>query len=260
MESILIQANAKINLDLKITGKRKDGFHLIESLFQSIDLADFLSIEKSKRNEFSGAKICQDSQNIIFRAKKEMEKFCARKLPCRIHLQKTIPISAGLGGGSANAAALMLGLNKIYDLGLSQQKLIKIGVKVGADVPFFLYGGTCKIGEVGEKITAVRIKLPEFFVLFRPHKRMETKKMYELYDKTGKDFLTLAKELCPDIKKLEKYFSQFKLKLKMSGSGPTVFCKAKDYRSAKMVAENYPKFNGDIFICRPKNKALEIIK
>ena len=258
MESILIQANAKINLDLKIMGKRKDGLHFIESVFQSIDLADFLLIEKAKQDQFTGAKICPDSQNIILRAKKLLQKISCQKLTCRIHLQKTIPISAGLGGGSADAASLIAGLNKLYKLKLSQQRLVEIGMRVGADVPFFFYGGTCKITGVGEKIKTIKKSLPRFFVLFRPHKRIETKKMYQLYDKTGKDFLSLARELCPEINKLEKYFSKFNLSLKMSGSGPTVFTWVNNYRSAKKIAENYPEFNGDVFICRPRNKAIII--
>jgi len=260
MESVLIQANAKINLDLRILGRRKDGFHLIESTFQSIDLADFLFIEKAKKDKLTGAKICPDSQNIILRAKQSLEKFCKKKLICRIHLQKTIPISAGLGGGSANAAALLYGLNNLYNLKLSQEQLMQIGLRVGADIPFFFQGGTCKITGIGEKIEPVKKRLPEFFVLFRPHKRINTKKMYELHDKTGKEFLALAKGICPDIKKLEKYFSRFGLKLVMSGSGPTVFCGTRSYRLAKKIAEGYPEFNGDIFICKPQNKALKIIK
>jgi 4-diphosphocytidyl-2-C-methyl-D-erythritol kinase len=260
MESILVQANAKINLDLKILKKRRNGFHLIESIFQSINLADFLFIEKSKQNELSGAKICPDSQNIILKTKQGLEGFCSKRLACRIHLQKTIPIAAGLGGGSADAAAVLFGLNELYNLNLSQGQLVKIGAKIGSDIPFFFYGGTCKVKGLGEKIEPIKKKLPEFFILFRPHKRIETKKMYELYDKTGKDFLSLAKEICPEIKKLEKYFSQFKLKLKMSGSGPSVFCQVSNYQSAKKIVENYSGFNGDIFICRPENKALKIIK
>jgi len=258
MESVLVQANAKINLDLEITGKRKDGFHFIESTFQSIDLADFLFIEKAKRDEFSGAKICPDSQNVVIKAKEILQKLSCQRLACRIHLQKTIPISAGLGGGSADAAALMSGLNKLYKLKLSREQLAEVGVRAGADVPFFFYGGTCKIRGVGEKIKPIKKRLPKFFVLFRPHKRIETKKMYQLYDKTGKDFLSLAREICPEINELKKYFSKFNLNLRMSGSGPTVFTQVNDYGSAKKIAEGYPGFNGDIFICRPQDKGIII--
>jgi len=260
MGSVLIQANAKLNLDLKIVGKRADGYHLLSSTFQSIDLSDFLFFEKSRENNFTGAIICPSAENIIFKAKKILEETLNKKLPCRIHLQKSIPIAAGLGGGSADAAATLLALNSLYKLNLSKKELVEIGAKIGADVPFFFYGGTCKVGGTGEKVVPIKKKLPRIFLLFRPHQRIETKKMFELYDKTGKNFLTLAKELCLEIKNLEKYFSKFNLTLRMSGSGPTVFCGVNNYNLAKKIAENYPAFNGDIFICHPQNKALEIIQ
>jgi len=260
MDAILIQANAKLNLDLKILGKRTNGHHLIKSTFQSINLSDFLFFEKHKKNEFTGAIICPKSENIILKAKKTLERTLNKKLPCRIHLQKTIPISAGLGGGSADAAAILLALNLLYKLNLGRKKLIQIGLMVGADIPFFFYGGTCQVEGIGEKITPIKKKLPKFFVLFRPHKRIETKKMYELYDKTGRDFLILAKEICPDILKIENYLKKFKLETKLSGSGPTFFCETNNYETAKKITENYQRFNGDIFICRPENKAIKILK
>jgi len=260
MSAILIQANAKLNLDLKILGKRPDGFHQIKSIFQSIDLSDFLLFKKSKNDYFTGGIICPDAQNIILKTKKILEKVLNKNLLCEIHLQKSIPIAAGLGGGSADAAATLVGLNFLYNLKLSKKELVKIGVKIGADVPFFFYGGTCKVEEIGEKVTPVKQKLPKFFLIFRPHKRLETKKMYEFYDKTGKNFLTLVKEICPDIEKLEKHFSKFGLKLKMSGSGPTVFSGVNDYNLAEEVIKSYPNFNGDIFICHPQKEALKIWK
>jgi 4-diphosphocytidyl-2-C-methyl-D-erythritol kinase len=259
MATVLIQANAKLNLDLKILGKRADNYHLIESNFQSIDLADFLLFEKSKENYFSGAMICPEAENIIFKAKKVLEKTLKKSLPCRIHLQKSIPIAAGLGGGSADAAATLLGLNLLYNLKLSKRKLVEIGAKVGADVPFFFYGGTCLVRGIGEIVTPVKQKLPNFFVIFRPHKRVETKKVYELYDKFGKNFLEINREICPEIKNLEKYFAKFRLKPKLSGSGPTMFVEINNYQLAKEIAEGYQNFNGDIFICQPQSKALKIL-
>lgn len=260
MESVLIQANSKINIDFKIVGKRPDNYHEIKSVFQSIDLADFVLIEKSKRDQISGAMVCPDDQNIILKAKRLLEKSLNKKLLCRIHLQKSIPISAGLGGGSADAAATLVGLNLLYNLKLTKKELAEIGIKVGADLPFFFYGGTCKVEGIGEKITSIKRNLPKLFLLFRPHKRLETKMMYELYDKTGKDFFTLAKELCPEIKNLENHFAKFKIKLKLSGSGPTVFGEINNYKLAKKIIENYPDFNGDTFICRSQKEALKIWK
>lgn len=260
MKSILIQANAKINLNFKITGERPDGYHSIESLFQSIDLADFVLMEKSKENRLSGAIICPDPQNIILKAQGVLQEKVGKKLACRIHLQKSIPVAAGLGGGSADAAAVILGLNLLYDLKLSPKKLAEIGLKVGADVPFFFFGGAARVEGIGEKITPLKIKLPDFLLLFRPHRRLETKMMYELYDKTGKDFFTLAKELCPAIKKIEQCFAKFGVKLKLSGSGPTVFGETNNYDLAQKIINSYPDFNGDIFICHPQKEALKIWK
>ena len=260
MDFLLIQANAKLNLDFKILGKLSFGFHQIESTFQSINLSDFLLFEKSTQDQITGAKVCPSSQDIILKTKKILEKILDKKLPCRIHLQKSIPIAAGLGGGSADAAATLTALNKLYNLNLSQKELTKIGLKIGSDIPFFFYGGTCKVEGIGEKITPVKKPISKFFVIFRPHKRIETKKMYEFFDKTGRSFLEINREICPEIKKLEKYFAKFNLKSKLSGSGPTMFCKTNSYNLAKRVAEGYPNFNGDIFICQPENKALNIIK
>ncbi|MDI6603108.1 MAG: 4-(cytidine 5'-diphospho)-2-C-methyl-D-erythritol kinase [Patescibacteria group bacterium] len=272
MKAVLIQANAKLNLDLKIGQKRTDGYHLIKSIFQSINLSDFLLFEKARQDSLTGAIVCPETENIIRKAKKILEKELNKKLPCRIHLYKMIPVAAGLGGGSADAAATLFALNLLYKLNLSKKEMARIGARIGADVPFFFFGGTCKIEGIGEKIkpinpvrkgvrlfNGVKKNLPEFFVLFRPHKRIETKKMYQLHDKTGKTFFTLAKELCPEIKNLEKYFSKFKLKLKMSGSGPTVFCGVDSYDLAKEIVEDYSTFDGDIFICRPQKEALKII-
>lgn len=260
MESVLIKANAKLNLDLKILNKLPNGYHQIESIFQSIDLSDFLLFEKSKRNIFTGAIICRRSQNIILKAISVLEKTLNKSLPCQIHLQKVIPIAAGLGGGSANAAATLLALNKLYNLNLTKKELVNIAVKIGTDVPFFIYGGTCKIEGIGDRIKPIKKKLPKFFVVFRPHKRSSTKEMYKLHDKTGKDFLTLTKEICPEIKKLERYLKRFKIKPKLTGKGPTIFFGINNYKRVNKIVEDYKHFNGDIFICQPKSKALEICK
>jgi len=261
MNAVLIQANAKLNLDFRILGKRADGYHKIKSTIQSIDLSDFLLYRKSKQDEFAGAVVCPQSQNIIFQAKRTLEETLNRKLPCQIHLQKSIPIAAGLGGGSADAAATLVGLNLIYNLRLSKRDLVKIGIKIGADLPFFFYGGTCKVGGIGEIITPVTQKLPKSFVIFRPHKRIETKKMYELYDQTGNSFLEIIREVCPEVKKLEKYLNNFGIKKwSLSGSGPTIFCGVSRYNLAQKIAEGYQNFNGDIFICHPQNKALSLIE
>ncbi len=258
--AILVEANAKINLELEILGKRPDGYHQIRSVFQSIDLSDFLFFEKTKKDMFLGAINCPASEEIILKAKRILEKSLGKKLPCLIHLHKAIPIAAGMGGGSADAAATLVGLNELYNLNLPKEKLIEIAKGIGSDVPFFIFGGTCHVGGAGEKISPIKKAVSEFFVVFRPHKRLETKKMYQLHDKTGKSFFELAKEICPDIEILEKKIKKFPVReFGLSGKGPTVFCGVRDYELAEKIASCYPKFNGDIFICQPTKKALHIL-
>ncbi len=257
---ILIQANAKLNLNFKILKKRSDGFHEIKSVFQSINLSDFLFFKKSQKNRLSGEIVCPEEENTVLKAKKILEKELKKTFFCQIHLQKSIPVAAGLGGASADAAATLSALNLLYNLNISQKKLAQIGAKIGADVPFFFYGGTCQIKGIGEKITPLKQSLNKFFVVFRPHKRVETKKMYQLYDKTGKNFFQLNREICPAVKNLEEHLKKFSLKAKLSGSGPTLFCRLNDYQSAQKISQSYPNFNGDIFICQSENKALKIIK
>jgi 4-diphosphocytidyl-2C-methyl-D-erythritol kinase len=258
--AILVEANAKINLELKILSKRPDGYHNIESVFQSVNLSDFLFFEKSAKDEFSGAINCPAEEEIILKAKKILEESVSKKLPCRIHLYKAIPIAAGLGGGSADSAATLVGLNEIYKLNLSEGRLIKIASKIGADVPFFIIGGTCQVEGIGEKIKSIKKAISDFLVIFRPHKRLDTPKMYQLHDQTGKTFFELAKEICPDIVILEEKIKRFSInEFGLSGKGPTIFCGVNDYDSAKKISECYPEFNGDIFICQPTKKAIHII-
>jgi 4-diphosphocytidyl-2C-methyl-D-erythritol kinase len=258
---MLIQANAKINLSLKILGKLPNGYHKIDSIMQSIDLADFLHFEKSRKSQFSGTHVCPLSKNLIIKAQRALERKTKRKLQVKIHLQKQIPISAGLGGGSADAAATLVALDKIYKLDLPIKKLSEIAMKIGADVPFFLHGGTCKIQGIGEKIIPTKRKISHFYVVARPHKRIDTKMMYKLYDKTGKSFLELVKKNCPSVGKLYSYFKRFKpQELNLSGSGPSVFCGVRRYETAREITEGLKNFDGDIFICHSQNKSLKIIK
>jgi len=260
---MLIQANAKLNLSFKILGKLPSGYHQIESIMQSIDLADFLYFKRAKKTYLTGSIVCEEENQLILKAKGILEETSGRKLPCQIHLQKSIPISAGLGGGSCDAAATLVALNKLYNLNFSKEKLRKLAIKIGSDVPFFLYGGRCKVEGIGEKVTPIR-KLQSkdeyssnFYVIARPHKRIETKMMYELYKKTGKSFLKLAQEICPDVEKLYNFFKKFEPKqVNLSGSGPTVFCGVDNYESAQNIVKELGSFNGDVFISRPQKRAI----
>ncbi len=257
---LLVQANAKINLNFKILGKLPNGYHKIESIMQSIDLADFLFFDKSKETKLTGSYICPDFQNLILKSQRILEKEVGKKLPCRIHLQKVIPISAGLGGGSADAAATLIALSKLYKLNFSKNKLVELAAKIGADVPFFIFGGTHKVGGVGEEVMPIKRRPRKFYVIARPHKRLETKMMYGLYDKTGKSFLDLAAEICPSVRKVYNYFKKFRPKeFGLSGSGPSLFCGLNSYKLAKNIIKGLNDLDGDVFLCQPQKEAIKIL-
>ncbi len=255
--TIEIKAYAKINLSFKITGKLPDGYHRISSVFQAVDLYDSLSISKSKKFEITGAIVCSTDLNLLKKAKNVLEKYTNRKLACKIHLVKAIPVSAGLGGGSSDAASLMAGLNKIYNLRISAKKLAKLSLKVGSDVPFFVMNsGKALVRGKGEKIKPLKTDVSKIYVLARPHKRVNTSQMYADYDRTGKSFFKLAQEICPAITEACNYFSGLAVRCGMSGSGPTVFAEFNSYEKAAKAVEKFgiEEFNGDLFICKPLAK------
>lgn len=260
---IVIKAYAKINLSLEILERLVNGYHKIRSIFQAINLYDFITISKEERDFYlTGSIICPQKENLITKAKETLENFINRKLPCRIHIIKNIPISAGLGGGSSDAAATLVGLNKLYSLNLNSKQVMEIGLKVGSDVPFFVSNiGTALVEGVGEKMKPIKRKLSKFYVLARPHKRIATSKMYQLFDDRKKNFFELAQEICPSVKGLSAYFSSVSNECDMSGSGPTIFAGFDSYNKAMKAIENFgiEKFDGDFFICKPSTRTYEIM-
>ena len=258
-----IKAYAKINLNFEILGKLSNGYHKIRSVFQAIDLYDIVSISKEEKEfRLIGSEICSTKENLITKAKEALEAFIKKDLPCRIHLTKNIPIKAGLGGGSSDAAATLIGLNKLYRLNLSLDQLIKIGTKVGADVPFFISNiGTALVEGIGEKIKQEKRKYSNFYILAVPYKRINTSEMYFLFDKKGRTFLDLAKEICADIEELYSYFSSLSNQFGLSGSGPTVFAGFTSYdKVQKAIGElRLKKLKADFFICRPCAKTYDIV-
>ena len=262
IKSLEIKSYAKINLTLDILGKRPNGYHEIKSIFQAINLYDSLLISKTEKGyELTGSIITPLQENIVTRTKRTLETYVEKELPCKIHIIKNIPISSGLGGGSSNAAGVLVGLNQLYELNLDLEKLIDIGVKIGSDVPFFLANkGTALVQGIGEKIKPSRRIPSKFYVLARPHKRISTPEMYSLYDITGSTFLNLAKIICPEVKDIHNYLSSKTDKHGMSGTGPTLFAGFHSYEKAIEAVKGLisEKFNGDLFICRPVRNTYEI--
>ena len=186
MNSISLKAPAKVNLFLDIVGKLPNGYHEIESVMQTIDLFDYVRISKSD----DIAVICTDKslegkENIAFKAAELFFSQTGIDPGAKIEIDKRIPKQAGMAGGSADAAAVLYGLNKIFDEPLSNEELCELGVKCGADVPFSIIGGTKLSEGIGEKLFSVS-EIPDcWFVIVKPEISMSTPESYKYYDEHG---------------------------------------------------------------------------
>jgi 4-diphosphocytidyl-2-C-methyl-D-erythritol kinase len=175
-------APAKINLFLEVKNRRPDGYHNIDTLFHSISLFDELTIAPHKDKilfSSDNRSLPKDSGNLVVKAAELLRKTFDVKQGARIHLKKSIPIGAGLGGGSSDAAAALKGLIKLWKLDVPENLLLKLARELGADVPFFLYGGTAAAGGIGEKLRKIEKAGKSWFLLVYPGFGSATKKAYE---------------------------------------------------------------------------------
>ena len=153
MENISIKAHAKINLTLEVLGRRDDGYHDVASIIQTIDLHDTLSLEPSDDITLECDRPeLESSDNLVLKAAALLREQTGCDKGARMVLRKVIPVSAGLGGGSSDAAAALTGLNRLWELGLSREELANTAAELGSDVPFFLYGGTAMVQGRGQRV------------------------------------------------------------------------------------------------------------
>lgn len=235
MKQIKIQCPAKINLTLKVTGKREDGFHNIDSIMQTINLFDYLtvSIEDNKNFEINlsgnNDEIPYDERNLVYKA---AEAFIERAnlLPCKINvfIEKNIPVSAGLAGGSTNAAGMLYGLNKLFNEPLSRRELHELCAKLGSDLNLCLEGGRQKTSGRGEILQPMPFE--EFNVsLIKPlNLGISAKEAYTKFSAKTKDLSResfvndLEWAVIDDYKELQEIKKMYP-KAVMSGSGSTYF-------------------------------------
>lgn len=188
MNKLTAKAYAKINLSLDITGIREDGYHLLSTIMQSVSLHDTLSFENCEDEGIfitcDDDTIPTDEKNIVYKAAAKLFDSSEKEISngVKIHLEKKIPHGAGLGGGSADAAATLIALNKLYDLGLSKKELLKIGVRVGADVPFCLNGGTILCEGIGEKLTPLIPLINFHAIIIKSEALSPTEAAYKRFD------------------------------------------------------------------------------
>lgn len=185
---IKLKAYAKINLTLDITGKKSDGYHTIESVMQTVSLYDEVRITENFLGKIritsNAAFLPTDETNTAYKAAKAFLNYIdIRGKNVDIYIDKKIPSRAGMGGGSADAAAVLWGMNDLFSANLSMQELLKIGATVGADVPFCLVGGTCYCKGIGEQISRVD-PMPDCFILIcKPPAGVSTPRAYATVDK-----------------------------------------------------------------------------
>ena len=183
--ALRLRSPAKINLFLNVLGKRPDGFHELETLFERISLCDTITltaIPSGVQVTSNNRQIPRGPKNLAYRAAKLLQEQLPFKKGVRICIEKKIPVSAGLGGGSSNAATVLLGLNRLWKLGLSRQKLIALGAKLGSDVPFFILEKPFALGTGRGEILKAALapeKLKIWHCLVKPRFGISTQEAYQ---------------------------------------------------------------------------------
>jgi len=178
---ISLKAPAKINLFLEILGKRDDGYHEIETVMQEIDLVDnlqFEEIRKGVRLKCSDKNIPSDENNLVCKAANLILNECGIKKGVLISLEKNIPVGAGLGGGSSDAAATLKALNLLWKIGLNDAELMEFAARLGSDIPFFIKGKTSLCRGRGEKITPIEVERELNYLVIYPHINISTSTIY----------------------------------------------------------------------------------
>ena len=247
-KKIELYAPAKINLFLHITGQRTDGYHQLQSVFQLIDWYDIVSLEFLEADEITrplGAHGVSLENDLVVRAARLLKKFTSYPHGVKIHLEKNIPMGAGLGGGSSDAASVLIGLNRLWDLNLSQSELMSLGLELGADVPFFLFGKNAFVEGIGEQLSYVDLPEEQFLVIF-PGRSIATKDVFQAETLTrdhapitisnflasswkdppfGNDLQWVASKICPEVNRALDWIGQQAPNSvnRMTGSGSSVF-------------------------------------
>ena len=236
-ESLILACPAKLNITLQVLGKKNDGMHEIKSHFQLINLFDEMQINKSKalcNSIRTNASIdIENDKNLVYQAIKALSKYVQQDIYCEVTIKKNIPIGGGLGGGSSNAAAALIGINHLYSLNLSISELMEIGLELGADVPFFIFGKNAIASGIGNKLHEIKCSKNNFLVL-SPNIHSSTKDMFMKWDElnaqnalqpTMADENAFAQIFLDQHKEVRKFlqtssgFSKFRL----SGTGSTIF-------------------------------------
>lgn len=267
---ITLIAHAKINLFLDITGKLADGYHLLETVMQSVDLSDIVTIEQSDEITVSCSdpEIPENEGNICYKAAELFFELLGRRGGADIYIDKRIPHGAGLGGGSADAAAALRGLNALFGKPFDEKTLLKLAAKVGADVPFCLVGGTKLCTGIGDVMADIEPYPQRHFLIVKPDFECDTKAAYADYDVTtvprrerhAGEFYNVFREIYKNekINGIIKRLGAVGAKgAELTGSGSAVFGAFSDQMTALSAAKEFPLYY--TAVCQASSKGAVLI-
>ena len=255
---IRVPAPAKLNLFLHIVGRRNDGYHELQTIFQLIDLCDWLTFKPQLHQDIQihGLNDVQQTENLIYKAATALQPYATQYCGVDIQIEKNIPMGAGLGGGSSNAATTLIVLNQLWKCGLNSQQLANLGVALGADVPIFIHGKNAWAEGIGEQITFVNLPQKQFIVL-KPACFISTQLLFSQKTLTrdakpskfcayqqkssdfGNNFEPLARQLYPKVDEAMLYLSQFG-QAKLTGTGACVFVEVDKTMNVDMIVKHSP--------------------
>lgn len=281
MDYLRIAAHAKVNLVLDVLGKRPDGYHQLETIMQSLELCDFVTVKRIEEGielECDSPQVPLGPENLCYQAAEQLLKYSGRMGGVKIRIEKKIPVAAGLAGGSTDAAATLLGVNFLWGLGLTVGQLVEIGARLGADIPFCLIGGTVLARGIGEKLTLLPPAPSMWLVLVKPAFGVSTAEVYRKFDLVGPlPRLNIAGAVqgleeqnmghllvCmgnaleavtmvdyPEVRAIrDEMLDLGACRAVMCGSGPTVFAVASSKDQAHKMASYFRSRYGEVIVTR----------
>jgi 4-diphosphocytidyl-2-C-methyl-D-erythritol kinase len=255
VDSLKLNSPAKLNLNLSVLRKRIDGMHEIKTRFQLINLSDEVLIKKTSSKSISVktnlVPSIENKKNIVFSAIKLLSDHIGKEIHCEVDIVKNIPLGGGLGGGSSNAATALIGINFLFELGLTSKELMKLGEKLGADVPFFVFGKNAFASGIGEILSEDSKNIDNKYLLLFPQIHSSTKELFSKWDGLNKSaqkslldneensflpiFLDQNREVKIIFHELCKNNS-----FKLSGTGSTIFCAYDDISEIEKTLKKIP--------------------
>ncbi len=285
MKSLLLKSPAKINLFLKVINKRKDGFHNIKTLFERIDLFDEISFIANNSGKIiidcNDPQVPKGKRNLIYQVYAILKKDFNIKKGVNININKRIPVAAGLGGGSSNAATALIGFNRLFNLRLTRSKLLTYGRLLGSDIGFFLYNKSWALGtDKGDVIHPVNLQTKLWHILVAPCVKVYSSEVYSSLkleltktsdnvnilihklknkdmDKVGlllkNDLEDAIIRICPKLNKLKERLKLFDTQgVMISGSGPSVFGVTKSQIKAEKIAAKLSNRYTRVYVVRTR--------